>query len=171
MTMRIARLVGLGLLLGPAACLDKGDYPSLRPRAFEGTGAGVPLPPPPPAAPPSAQTLARVAALVDRAEAGNEKFSAELVRARPVIARAGAADSETWITAQEQLSALDASRAEALAASAELDALNLAGVDAAGLRFAEADFAAIRAGADQVGALLQAQGRTLSELAATISPP
>lgn len=171
MIMHMARLVGLGLLLGPAACLDKGDYPSLRPRAFEGTSAGVPLPPPPPTAPPSAQTLARVAVLVGRAEAGNEKFSAELVRARPVIARAGAADSETWITAQEQLSALDASRAEALAASAELDALTLSGVDAAGLRFAEADFAAIRAGTEQVSALLDAQGRTLSALAATISPP
>lgn len=168
--MHISRPVALAALAALTACLDKGDYPSLRPRAFEVAGANAPLPTPPPAAPPSAATVAQAAALVTRARAGDRAFSAELARARPVIARAGAADSESWITAQESLSGLDAARADTLGASADLDALTLAGVGADGLRLGEGDFAVIREAGARVTDLVDAQQRTVAELAASLSP-
>lgn len=170
--MHIGRPAGFVALLAVAGCLDKGDYPSLKPRAFEQAGRDASPPPlPSPLAPARAETLARATALLARADAGQRAFTAELVRARPVIARAGPADSEAWITAQEQLSALDASRADTLAALAELDAFNLAGVDAAGLRFNEAEFGAIRAVAERIAATLREQQQTLATLAASLSSP
>lgn len=155
-----------------SACLDRGEYPSLRPRAFEANGPpGAPVPAPPPAPPASAQIVARTNALLARAAEGQEAFARALPAAQAEVSRAGPADSDSWIDAQSAVSGLDASRAETVAAVAELDALNLSGVDAAGLRFGDNDFAAITAAAARGNALLVAQQRTVQELAARLSLP
>jgi len=170
--MRIASFAGLSACLCLAACLDRGEYPSLRPRAFEvAGGAGAPLPPAPPAAPARPDIVARIAALIARAEEGQRAFVGELAAARPVLARAGAADSETWIRAQEQLSALDASREPTVSAMAEIDAMTLAGADAAGAPLGENDLAAIAVGGERTAALLAAQHSRIAELAATLASP
>lgn len=155
-----------------AACLDRGEYPSLKPQPFEIAGRNA-APPPPPIAddPARPEVVARVAALVTQGREGQRAFAAELDRARPVIARAGAADSESWITAQEQLSGLEASRAATVTAMAELDALTLSGVDAQGVRFGEADFAAVRTAGEAVYAILDTQQRELAGLAASLATP
>lgn len=155
-----------------SACAgDGGDYPSLRPRAFESPGGAVPLAPPLPAPPARPQIVAQASALAARAEDGHRAFTRELAATRAVVARAGAADSESWIAAHEQLSALDITREPTLSAMAELDALNLGGVDAAGLKFGDNDFAAIRAAADRVHALVQAQQTTIEALASSLANP
>ena len=170
--MRSAPLAGLAALLALSACLDRGEYPSLRPRAFEvAGGAGAPLPPAPPAAPARPEIVARVAVLVARAEEGQRAFVRELAAARPVLARAGAADSETWIRAQEQLSALDASREPTVSAMADIDGLTLAGADPAGGPLGENDLAAIGVGGDRTAALLAGQHRQIADLAATLATP
>lgn len=152
--------------------MDRGEYPSLRPRPFEvAGGAGAPLPPPPPAAPARPEIVARVAALVARAEQGDRAFQSELAAARPVLARAGAADSESWIRAQQQLSALDASREATVSAMAEIDALTLGGPDPAGTPLGENDLAAIRVGGERAAALLAAQHARITELSATLATP
>lgn len=170
--MRFLPLFGLLPALVLTACLDRGEYPSLKPRAFEvaARNAAPPAPPPPTAAA-RPEIAARAAALVVQGQAGQRAFAAELARARPIIARAGGPDSESWITAQEQLSGLEASRAETVTALAELDALNLAGVGAAGLRFGEADFAVLRAAGNALGALLDDQQRELAALASMLADP
>lgn len=152
-----------------AACADRGDYPSLRPRPFEVAGGVAPLPPAPPAPPARPEVVARVAALVGRAEEGQRAFVRELAATRPAVARAGAADSETWIRAQQQVSALDASREATVSAMAELDALTLSGVDAAGMTLGENDLAAIREGSERIAALLEAQHAAIASLSATLA--
>lgn len=165
-------VIGFPLMLALSACLDRGEYPSLKPRAFEiAARDAAPPPPPPPARPASPEVVARTAALLEAARSGQTAFAAELARARPVIARAGAASSESWITAQEQLSGLDASRAATTTAMADLDALTLAGVDAAAVPFGDNDFAAIRAAGEQVSAMLSEQQRVLAQLAGSLAAP
>lgn len=159
-------------VLALSACLDRGEYPSLKPRAFEIEARDTTPPlPPPPAPPASPEVVARTATLLEAARSGQTAFAAELERARPVIARAGAASSESWITAQEQLSGLDASRVATVTAMADLDALTLTGVDAAGVRFGDNDFAAIRAAGEEVNAMLDAQQQVLAELAGSLAAP
>ena len=164
------RLVFLVLPLVLTACLDRGQYPSLKPRAYETADRG-PVPPPPPAPPARAEIVSRAAALVGQANAGQRAFVAELGRVRPVVARAGAADSETWIGAQEAVSGLDASRVATVTALAELDALTTSGVDAAGLRYGDNDFSVLRAAAVTVYELAQAQGREIAGLAGSLAAP
>ena len=65
---------------------------------------------------------------------------------------------------------LDAARAATVAATAELDALNASGVDAAGLTFGDNDFAAIRNAGERLNALGEAQTRTIGALADTLAP-
>lgn len=165
-----AMFPALSLTLALTACLDRGEYPSLKPRAYEIADRGPP-PPPPPAPPARADIVARAAALLGEAQAGQRAFAAELLRVRPVVARAGAVNSESWITAQEAVSGLDASRAATVIALAELDALASSGVDAAGLRFGDNDFAQLRATAGTIQALAQEQGREISRLAGSLAQP
>ena len=167
-----ATLLVVPPLLALSACLDRGEYPSLKPRAFEiAARDATPAPPPPPAPPARPAVVARTAALLGQAREGQSSFAQELPRARAVVALAGAPDSESWITAQEQLSGLEASRVKTVTAMAELDALTLSGVDEAGLRFGDNDFAAIRAAGEQVNALLTSQQAALADLAASLPTP
>ena len=72
--------------------------------------------------------------------------------------------------AHEALSALDAAREATVTATAELDALNASGVDAAGLTFGDNDFAAIRRAGERLNALQDAQTRAIGALAGTLAP-
>ena len=167
--MRGLPLLTCSLLAG---CMAPGDYPSLRPRAFEAAGPpGLPVPPPPPAPPASAEIVSRVAGLIRRAESGQSAFSRTLRETRVAASSAGAANSESWIAAQEAVSGLDAAREPTVSAMAELDALNASGVDAAGLRFGDNDFAAIRAAGERVYTLAVEQQRTLDSLSASLPAP
>lgn len=163
-------LMALPLTLALTACLDRGEYPSLRPRAYESADRG-PVPPPPDAPPAKPEIVARAAALLSDARDGQRAFVAELGRVRPVVARAGAAASETWISAQEAVSGLDASRVATVTALAELDALTTSGVDASGLRYGDNDFATLRAAAGTVQELARAQGREIAALAGSLAEP
>ncbi len=165
------RVLLLALPLALCACLDRGEYPSLKPRAFERAGGPVDPPAPPPAPPVRPELAARVAALVAQAREGQSAFAAELARMRSAIAGAGPADSESWIAAQTALSGLDARRAASTNAAAELDALNLSGVDAAGLRLGDNDFAAIRAAAERVQAMVEAQNDQIAALGGSLAAP
>lgn len=156
--------------LALTGCLDRGQYPSLMPRAYESADRGPP-PPPPPAPPARADIVARATALVGEARAGQSAFAAELARVRPVIARAGAADSEAWIAAHEALSGLDASRVATVTSLAELDALTSLGVGPDGLRYGDNDFVALRAAAGTVYDFTQAQELQIAALAGSLARP
>lgn len=132
--MRSMPFVAVPLLLLCGCAGQTQDFPSLAPRAVESrpeTPAAA-EPAPTPAADPA--LAGRIAALVDRAKAGDAAFAAALPAASAAAdgARGTAPGDERWITAQQQLSALEAARGAAMTLLAELDTLYLARLDAVG---------------------------------------
>ena len=147
----------LAMLLVLSACsAPGGPYPSLRPRAAEAIDPRVPITRPMNERPVSAALASRLAALVNDAHSGDAAFDAAASQAEKLAASAGAAQSESWITAQEALTAAIAARKPTATALADIDAI---GGDAlqtnAGI--APNDLAAIKSAAAEVGALNQRQ--------------
>ena len=172
--------LGLPALL--AACAPQGEFPSLAPRAVERDFAGTPAPPcmPPgskPAAPPAAAPAAapvpsdpilaaRVTALVEQGRRGQSSFATQLAGARASSRRAGAAGSEAWIAAQQDISRLEAARALTVDALAELDSLLLARSNAP---TSAQDRDALLAAAEEVRRLAEAQQAEVDRLSAPLS--
>jgi predicted RNA polymerase sigma factor len=69
--------------------------------------------------------LARITALVEDADAGEQAFQETLASAETAIANAAgsAPESEAWIVAQLHITALDSVRSDTIAALGELDAI------------------------------------------------
>ncbi len=165
-------------------CAPQGRFPSLASRTMERdlTGGSAPVgcpdgeeraPAPAaadasPAPVPDPQLAARVAELLTTARAGQSTFADALPRAKASSARAGAAGSETWIAAQQDISRLEAARARTVDALAELDALvvqrGMAAVDQAGLD-------SLTAAAEEVRGIAEAQQAELDRLAGRIREP
>lgn len=123
---KLALLSALSLSL--AACSTARSYPSLAYRAVERTAmpaAAEPAPPPVQLPPPSADLSTRISGLVAAAQASDKQFAAKRPAAdRAVSAAARAArTSDSWISAQVAVSALQASRDTTVAALADLDSL------------------------------------------------
>ena len=95
----------------------------LRPRGAEAIDPRVPLPSEPVAGPADRSLAARIADAEQRAAEGAAAFDRLLPSARAAAGQAGARGSESWIAAQELLSALTGVRAPVSTALAELDAL------------------------------------------------
>jgi hypothetical protein len=115
-------LAALGGLVG---CASTASYPSLAPRAAEGSaqaGAAVAAPPFLPA---DAALDGRVAALAAQAASGHAVFERAATQACAATARGAKAaqGSEQWIAAQQAISSLDAARGPVQSAVAELDRL------------------------------------------------
>ena len=142
----------LGLLL-VAACAQDSAAPSLARRPIESRDLNAPPPAPVPPAAADASLQGEVATLVERAESGERAFAALLPRARAAAAAAGPEASESWIAAQQQLSALESARAETGAALAQVDALIAERV----LARSDAGIAELQAAAARIGALAEAQ--------------
>ena len=112
------------LLLILAGCSSPGGpYPSLQPRAAEAIDPRVQ-----PAAvmnerPVAPALAAQLAALVEQARAGDAAFAPAVADAERLAAGAGAPQSESWIAAQEALSAAIAARKPTAMALADIDAL------------------------------------------------
>lgn len=110
-----------------AACASSGDYPSLAQRPAEraqGSFAADPVevaPAPPPA--PSADLVARLAALRRDAAGHHAQFMAGLPSARRLAAAAGPSGSDSWASAEVALADLDSLRSQTAVALADLDAL------------------------------------------------
>lgn len=175
------------LLLAAASlsgCAGQGTFPSLAPRAAErglaggSAPAGCPVPDAPAAAPavrgpvaPSSdpQLRARVAELIGAARAGQAEFAALLPRAERAVAAAGAAESDAWVEAQQEVSRLSAARARTTDALAELDALSVRG---AGERTAnEADLRSVEEAEREARALAEQQADALDRLVGLLGEP
>jgi hypothetical protein len=138
MAPRFALLLPAALL---SACAASGDYPSLAPRATEYTLSGRPLPAclvrqggaatptqsePDGPVEPDHQLRERIEALLGEARRGQSEFAAVLPAAEAAARGAGAAETESWIAAQQQISRLEAARVKTQDALAELERLALA---------------------------------------------
>jgi hypothetical protein len=146
------------LLLILAGCSSPGGpYPSLQPRAAEAIDPRVQ-----PVAvmndrPVAAALAAELAALVDQARAGDTAaFAPAVAEAERLAAGAGAPQSESWIAAQEALSAAIAARKPTAMALADIDALGATALQTHG-GIAPNDLKAIQDAAAEVSGISRHQ--------------
>ncbi|HKP33925.1 MAG TPA: hypothetical protein VJT70_03995 [Sphingomicrobium sp.] len=145
-------LVWLPLLLLGACSTPGGPYPSLRPRAAEATDPRLPVVRPINERPVTAGLSARLSALADQAQGGSAAFDSAASEAERLAAAAGAAQSESWIAAQEALTAAIAARRPTADALADIDEIAATSLQTQ-RGIAPNDLAAIQRAAAQVAAI------------------
>lgn len=157
------------LLFAPlllAGCADSaGVGPSLARRPIESRDLSEPVPE---AAPPviaDAQLRSEIEGLLNRARVGERDFAALLPRMEAAASAAGAQGGESWIAAQQLLSALEAARGTTSSALGRLDALLAERV----LAQNEAGLAELQTAQQEVAALADAQQRQFDRLQARIN--
>jgi hypothetical protein len=161
----------LPLLLLPllGACTSVGvDAPSLSPRAAEAIDPRVPVPD---AALPSTISpglSAQLESLIAQAAAGDREFQPVADRAAQLARGAGGKESESWIAAQQALSAAVAARAPVARAVADIDALGAQRVQKLG-GIGAADLAAIQAAAARVGEIDHREADVVARVQASLA--
>ena len=132
--MLLVRLLTVpALLIVLAGCVrDNPNVPSLSPRAAEAIDPRIPIPDRAETTPADARLGASLDRQVQSGRAGAGAFEQALAIAERLAAAAGASQSESWIVAQEALSAAVAARSPLPRALAEIDALAAEQVQARG---------------------------------------
>ncbi len=158
----------LVLTFALAACAAPGIYPSLAPRATEGIDPRVPIDvaPAPGTIDPSIATA--LAEAIAAARSGTAGFDRLARIAEGLAAAAGARQTESWIAAQQALSALGAHHGVTTNAAANIDAIAAEKIDETRW-LVPATRAAIEAAAAEVGAINDAQRGVIDRLGAQLS--
>ena len=137
------------------------NVPSLAPRPAEVIDPRLPVPEPVLSTTPNAAVVEQTRALIAQVEAGDEQFQPAADAAQRAVAAAGPAQSETWIAAQQAVSAAIAARAPVTRAAADMDALGaqriqkLGGIAAADLKAIDSASARVRAIDDREAATIK----------------
>ena len=161
---RSMRRAFLLLPLAVAACsAPSGPVPSLAPRPAEAIDPRVPIPAAPPTGTVDPALQARLAQLVGQARDGNQAFAAAAAEAERLVAAAGTPASESWVAAQQTLSALVAVRGQTARALGDIDAIAAERLVAEG-GIAPANFAAIEAASNEAAAIAQRQAELIDSL-------
>lgn len=113
-------LVSLTVLMSACASPNY-SYPSLQPREAEKIDPRVAVVRPMNDRPATAVLTARLASLVDDAIGGDRAFDSAAINAEHLAASAGAPQSESWIAAQEALTAAIAARKVTSSALSDID--------------------------------------------------
>jgi hypothetical protein len=181
MVPRSALLLAAFLL---SACTPRGDFPSLAPRPTEYTLSGRPLPAcmvakgiPAPEEPspesdanaPDMALRAQIDAMLAQARSGQRDFAAILPSADAAVRAAGAAETESWIAAQQQISRLEAARVTTQDALAELERMTLACHNNS--KTHPEDLQRVTAATEEVRALASAQQAELDRLSLALRAP
>ena len=154
------------LLLGlaVASCARPGGpYPSLAPRAGEAVDPRVPVTKPLNARPASAELAGRLDSLVELARQGDDAFAPAAEAARRLADAAGPPQSESWIAAQQALSAAIAAREPTARAVGDIDALGAGKLQSAG-GIAPNDLKVIEQAAAVVAAIDTRQSETIAAI-------
>ena len=160
--MTLLGLILLGLTM--AGCTRPGGpYPSLAPRAGEAIDPRVPVTRPINDRPASAELVTRLDELVAQSRRGDAAFGPAVAIAQRLAAAAGPPQSESWILAQQALSAAISARAPTANAVGDIDALAAAKLQGAG-GIAPNDFKAIEDAAAVVGAIDQRQSDAIRSI-------
>lgn len=137
-----------------AACsTPASNPPSLAPRAAEAVDPRIPIPNEVVIRPADPNLSAHLAALIDQAQAGDAAFADAAANAERAADAAGPPQSESWITAQQALSAAQEARGPTTRALGDIDGLaaaalanqggmpagNLAAIRSAAAKAAEID--------------------------------
>jgi hypothetical protein len=150
------RLLLLTVLVLAACSSAGGPYPSLQPRAAEAIDPRVAVVRPMNDRPVRPALAAQLAALVDQARGGDAAFGPAAAEAERLSSAAGAPQSESWIAAQEALSAAIAARRPTAIAQGDIDALGATALQTQG-GIAPNDLKAIQAAAGEVASIAKAQ--------------
>ncbi len=140
------------LLLLSACTSPGGKYPSLQPRAAEAIDPRVPVTRPMNNRPVSVSLASKLAGLVGQARSGDAAFEGAASEAEHLAASAGAPQSESWISAQEALTAAIAARKPTATALGDVDEVAATALQAQG-GIAPNDLAAIKNAAAQIAAI------------------
>jgi hypothetical protein len=151
-----------------ACATQQSTEPSLAPRAAEAIDPRVPIPSDVIAGPVDPALASRIAELVAEVRAGDAAFQMASQNAETLANAAGPQESESWIVAQEALSALVATRGPVTRAIADLDALAAGRIAATG-GILPGDLAAIQAATAEAGAIGQRQAETIDRLQARLA--
>jgi hypothetical protein len=152
MSLRSSFLVAL---LAPSACsTPPGNYPSLQPRAAEGIDPRVPVERPMNDRPVAPALASRLAQLVALAHNGDAAFEAAANEAERLASAAGAPQSESWISAQEALTAAIAAAGPTRVALGDIDGISANALQTNG-GIAPNELAAIKSAGAEVGAMDQ----------------
>jgi len=141
--------------------------PSLAPRAAEEIDPRVPIVGMPDTRPLSPALAERLSQLVAQANSSDGPFRSAAEEAERLVALAGARESESWIAAQQAVSAAVAARAPTTKALSDIDALGAASLQSKG-ELSAADLAAIEAATAEVGALDKVQAGIVDNLQARL---
>jgi hypothetical protein len=144
------------LLLVSACSSPGGPYPSLQPRAAESIDPRLQPPAPVNDRPISPALASRLAALVGEARSGDASFEPAAANAENLARAAGAAQSESWIAAQEALSAAVAARLPTAEAQADIDAIGATALQKEG-GMSPNDRNALETAAAEVASIARAQ--------------
>ena len=151
MRIRISlAMVATALAAGCAA--PSGNAPSLAPRAAEAIDPRVPIPNEVVVGPADASLSARLAALIEQAKAGDSAFQVAAADAEGLAQSAGAQQSESWVIAQQALSAAQSARALTTGALGDIDEIASTALERRG-GMPPGNLAAIKAAASTVSAI------------------
>ena len=150
------RALVLAFVLLGACSSPNGRYPSLQPRAAEKIDPRVPIERPMNNRPAAVALTAHLAALVGEARSGEQAFDSAAANAEHLAASAGPVQSESWIVAQEALTAAIAARKRTASALGDIDEIGATALQRQG-GIAPNDLAEISRAATEVAALDQRQ--------------
>jgi len=150
------RALVLSVLTLTACSTASGTYPSLQPRAAEAIDPRLQPVRPINERPVAAALATQLAALVEQARSGETAFEPAMADAERLAAAAGAPQSESWIAAQEALSAAIGARKPTALAQADIDALGATALQNHG-GIAPNDLKAIQRAADEVASIARGQ--------------
>jgi hypothetical protein len=161
---RLTIVAAIAALAG--GCVAPGPFPSLAPREAEGAISTEDTSRERPVVPIDAALGARIAVLLSDVRRGETTFATALGVAEAAAGRAGAEGSETWIAAQQAVSAAEAARAPTVGSLAELDGLSL---ERAGMATHQSQFETLLAAVAEAQRLAERQQRRLDAVRAQIS--
>lgn len=156
-------LAFISLLAPLTACAAPVVGERLSPRAAEAIDPRVPVVRPVAVGPVDAALAARLAELLGQARAGDTAFSAAFSQAERLAGSSGAPQSESWIAAQQALSAAVAAREPTTRALGDVDALAASRI-APDSTISRSDFEAIQAALAEVSTIDQRQAQAIERL-------
>ena len=159
--MRSAALLTI-LALG-ACSTAGGPYPSLQPRAAEAIDPRLEPVRPMNDRPLTPALAAQLAQLIGEARAGDAAFEPAIAQAERLAADAGAPQSESWIAAEQALSAAIAARRATAVALADVDAVSATALQTQG-GIAPNDLKAIESAGAEVSTIARRQADRLDAL-------
>jgi hypothetical protein len=151
------------VLLATACSSPGGPAPSLAARPAEAIDPRVPVPGIVNDRPVGAVLANRLAELVAQARRGDSEFQPAAARAQRLASAASGPQSESWVVAQEALSAAIAARAPTARAVGDIDALGGDALQTQG-GLAPADLAAIQSATAEVTAIDRRHAETVAAI-------